>query len=95
MNNENLSEIIEYLEKMHKYVLISRLDMNTFKEYVDSLVTLYEKKILNDYVMLKYANILSNAEVLFLGSEKIFVESAEKLEDLINQIKYTKESIHR
>lgn len=95
MNNENLSEIIEYLEKMHKYVLISRLDMNTFKECVDSLVSLYEKKILNDYVMLKYANILSNAEVLFLGSEKIFVESAEKLEDLINQIKYTKESIHR
>ena len=41
MNNENLSEIIEYLEKMHKYVLISRLDTNTFKEYVDSLVTLY------------------------------------------------------
>lgn len=94
MNNENLSEIIEYLEKMHKYVLISRLDMNTFKEYVDSLVTLYEKKILNDYVILKYANILSSAEVL-LGSEKIFVESAERLEELINQIKYTKESIHR
>ena len=94
MNNENLSEIIEYLEKMHKYVLISRLDTNTFKEYVDSLVTLYEKKILNDYVILKYANILSRAEVL-LGSEKIFVENAEKLEDLINQIKYTKESIHR
>lgn len=92
MNNENLSEIIEYLEKMHKYVLISRLDMNTFKEYVDSLVTLYEKKILNDYVILKYANILSSAEVL-LGSEKIFVESAERLEELINQIKYTKESI--
>lgn len=92
MNNENLSEIIEYLEKMHKYVLISRLDMNTFKEYVDSLVTLYEKKILNDYVILKYANILSRAEVL-LGSEKIFVESAERLEELINQIKYTKESI--
>ena len=94
MNNENLSEINEYLEKMHKYVLISRLDMNTFKEYVDSLVTLYEKKILNYDTLLKYANILSNAEVL-LGSEKIFAESAKKLEDLINQIKYTKESIHR
>lgn len=94
MNNENLSEIIEYLEKMHKYVLISRLDMNTFKEYVDSLVTLYEKKILNDYVILKYANILSSAEVL-LGSEKIFVESAERLEELINQIRCSKESIHR
>lgn len=94
MNNENLSEIIEYLEKMHKYVLISRLDMNTFKEYVDSLVTLYEKKILNDYVILKYANILSRAEVL-LGSEKIFVESAKRLEELINQIRCSKESIHR
>ncbi len=79
---------------MHKYVLISRLDMNTFKEYVDSLVTLYEKKILNDYVILKYANILSSAEVL-LGSEKIFVESAKRLEELINQIRCSKESIHR
>ena len=94
MNNENLSEIIEYLEKMHNYVLISRLDMNTFKEYVDLLITLYEKKLLNDYVILKYANILSSAEVL-LGSEKIFVENAEKLEDLINQIRCSKESIHR
>lgn len=94
MNNENLSEIIEYLEKMHKYVLISHLDMNTFKEYVDSLVTFYEKNILNDYVILKYANILSSAEVL-LGSEKIFVESAERLEELINQIRCSKESIHR
>ena len=58
MNNENLSGIIEYLEKMHKYVLISRLDVNTFKEYVDSLVTFYEKNILNDYFILKYANII-------------------------------------
>lgn len=91
MNNENLSEIIEYLEKMHKYVLISRLDVNTFKEYVDSLVTFYEKNILNDYFILKYANILSSADVL-LGSEKIFVESAERLEELINQIRCSKES---
>ena len=37
MNNENLSEIIEYLEKMHKYVLISRLDVNTFKFYKKNL----------------------------------------------------------
>lgn len=94
MNNENLSEIIEYLEKMAKYIMINRLDVNTFKTYVNLLVTLYEKKILNDYVILKYANILSNAEVL-LGSEKIFVENAEKLEDLINQIRCSKESIHR
>lgn len=94
MNNENLSEIIEYLEKMAKYIMINRLDVNTFKTYVNLLVTLYEKKILNDYVILKYANILSNAEVL-LGSEKIFVENAEKLEELINQIRCSKESIHR
>ena len=94
MNNENLSEIIEYLEKMHKYVLISRLDVNTFKEYVDSLVTFYEKNILNDYFILKYANILSSADGL-LGSEKIFIESAERLEELINQIRCSKESIHR
>lgn len=94
MNNENLSEIIEYLEKMAKYIMINRLDVNTFKTYVNLLVTLYEKKILNDYVILKYANILSNAEVL-LGSEKIFVENAEKLEDLINQIRCSKESNHR
>lgn len=94
MNNENLSEIIEYLEKMAKYIMINRLDVNTFKTYVNLLVTLYEKKILNDYVILKYANILSNAEVL-LGSEKIFVESAERLEELINQIRCSKESIHR
>lgn len=94
MNNENLSEIIEYLEKMHKYVLISRLDVNTFKEYVDSLVTFYEKNILNDYFILKYANILSSADVL-LDSEKIFIESAERLEELINQIRCSKESIHR
>ena len=93
MNNENLSEIIEYLEKMAKYIMINRL-VNTFKTYVNLLVTLYEKKILNDYVILKYANILSSAEVL-LGSEKIFVESAERLEELINQIRCTKESIHR
>lgn len=53
-----------------------------------------KKKILNDYVILKYANILSSAEVL-LGSEKIFVESAERLEELINQIRCSKESIHR
>ena len=94
MNNENLSGIIEYLEKMHKYVLISRLDVNTFKEYVDSLVTFYEKNILNDYFILKYANILSSADVL-LGSEKIFVVNAERLEELINQIRCSKESIHR
>ena len=94
MNNENLSEIIEYLEKMHKYVLISRLDVNTFKEYVDSLVTFYEKNILNDYFILKYANILSSADVL-LGSEKIFVENAERLEELIYQIRCSKDSIHR
>lgn len=94
MNNENLSEIIEYLEKMAKYIMINRLDVNTFKTYVNLLVTLYEKKILNDYVILKYANILSNAEVL-LGSEKIFVENAERLEELINQIRCSKESIHR
>lgn len=94
MNNENLSEIIEYLEKLAKYIMINRLDVNTFKTYVNLLVTLYEKKILNDYVILKYANILSSAEVL-LGSEKIFVESAERLEELINQIRCSKESIHR
>lgn len=94
MNNENLSEIIEYLEKMAKYIMINRLDVNTFKTYVNLLVTLYEKKILNDYVILKYANILSSAKVL-LGSEKIFVENAEKLEELINQIRCSKESIHR
>lgn len=94
MNNENLSEIIEYLEKMAKYIMINRLDVNTFKTYVNLLVTLYEKKILNDYVILKYANILSSAEVL-LGSEKIFVENAERLEELINQIRCSKESIHR
>ena len=94
MNNENLSEIIEYLEKMAKYIMINRLDVNTFKTYVNLLVTLYEKKILNDYVILKYANILSSAEVL-LGSEKISVESAERLEELINQIRCSKESIHR
>lgn len=94
MNNENLSKIIEYLEKMAKYIMINRLDVNTFKTYVNLLVTLYEKKILNDYVILKYANILSSAEVL-LGSEKIFVESAERLEELINQIRCSKESIHR
>ena len=94
MNNENLSEIIEYLEKMAKYIMINRLDVNTFKTYVNLLVTLYEKKILNDYVILKYANILSSTEVL-LGSEKIFVDSAEKLEELINQIRCSKESIHR
>ena len=90
MNNE----IIEYLEKMAKYIMIYRLDVNTFKAYVNSLVTLYEKKILNDDALLAYANFLLNAEVL-LGSEKIFVESAEKLENLINQIKCTKESVHR
>ena len=94
MNNENLSEIIEYLEKMAKYIMINRLDVNTFKTYVNLLVSLYEKKILNDYVILKYANILSSAEVL-LGSEKIFVENAERLEELINQIRCSKESIHR
>ena len=108
MNNENLSGIIEYLEKMHKYVLISRLDVNTFKEYVDSLVTFYEKNILNDYFILKYANILSSADVL-LGSEKIFVENRNStilsyfydmggicgFEELINQIRCSKESIHR
>lgn len=90
MNNE----IIEYLEKMAKYIMINRLDVNTFKTYVNLLVTLYEKKFLNDATLLAYANVLSNAEVL-LGSEKIFVESAKRLEELINQIKYTKESIHR
>ena len=57
-------------------------------------MTFYEKNILNDYVILKYANILSSAEVL-LGSEKIFVEIAERLEELINQIRCSKESIHR
>ena len=90
MNNE----IIDYLEKMAKYIMINRLDANTFKTYVNLLVTLYEKKFLNDDTLLAYANVLSNVEVL-LGSEKIFVESDEKLENLINQIKYTKESIHR
>lgn len=90
MNNE----IIEYLEKMAKYIMINRLDVNTFKTYVNLLVTLYEKKILNDDTLLAYANVLSNAEVL-LGSEKIFVENAEKLEDLINQIRCSKESNHR
>lgn len=90
MNNE----IIDYLEKMAKYIMINRLDVNTFKTYVNLLVTLYENKFLNDDTLLAYANVLSNVEVL-LGSEKILVESDEKLENLINQIKYTKESIHR
>ena len=90
MNNE----IIDYFEKMAKYIMINRLDANTFKTYVNLLVTLYENKFLNDDTLLAYANVLSNVEVL-LGSEKILVESDEKLENLINQIKYTKESIHR
>ena len=82
-----------FLEKMEDRIMDYKLDYSLFKKYCDYFINLYSLKLEIDY--LKYAYLLSDANVIEPNNQKDLLELYEykyKIKNIVKELEEQKKT---